>query len=85
MGDLNILNQEDFPRKENLTTYFLDLAAVIRSIVGNVSTMREMAWKIVASIPHQYTIPSSLSAIHTETAASKEGSAMQEERVRGMC
>ena len=34
MSDLKILNQDDFPEKEKLTTYFLDIAAAIRSMHG---------------------------------------------------
>ena len=55
MNDLKTLCKEDFPRKENLKTYFLDLAAAIRSLVGAFGTIREMAAKIVASVPRQYT------------------------------
>ena len=54
MNDLKILCKEDFPSKENLKTYFLDLAAAIRSLVGAFGTIREMAGKIVASVPRQY-------------------------------
>ena len=39
-----------------MTTYLLDIAAAIRSMVGHVSTIRGMAWKIVASVPRQFTI-----------------------------
>ena len=39
MNDLKTLCKEDFPRKENLKTYFLDLAAAIRSLVGAFCTI----------------------------------------------
>ena len=55
MNDLKTLCKEDFPRKENLKTYFLDLAAAIRSLVGAFVTIREMAAKIVGSVPRRYT------------------------------
>ena len=34
MNDLKILSVEEFPSRELLKTYFLDLAATIRSVVG---------------------------------------------------
>ena len=36
-----------------LTFYFLHLAASIRSIVGKVETIRDLAWKITSTIPAQ--------------------------------
>ena len=55
MDDLTILRVEEFPSRELLKTYFLDLAAAIRSLVGNINTIRDMAMKILKTIPQQYS------------------------------
>eukprot|EP00112_Aurelia_sp_Birch-Aquarium-sp1_P008791 Seg1979.1 transcript_id=Seg1979.1/GoldUCD/mRNA.D3Y31 product="hypothetical protein" protein_id=Seg1979.1/GoldUCD/D3Y31 len=44
----------DLPPPEKVQIYLLDLAAAIRSIVGQVATIRDLASKIMASIPKQY-------------------------------
>ena len=54
MSDLTIISFEDLPPPEKMQIYLLDLAAAIRSIVGKVTTIRALASKIMASIPHQY-------------------------------
>ena len=55
MDDLTILSVEEFPSRELLKTYFLDLAAAIRSLVGNINTIRDMAMEILKTIPQQYS------------------------------
>ena len=51
MNDLKILSVEEFPSRELLKTYFLDLAAAIRSLVGNINTIRDMTMEILKKIP----------------------------------
>jgi hypothetical protein len=41
MGDLLIVTKEDLPGRDKLSTYFLDVAAAVRSIVGKPETIRE--------------------------------------------
>ena len=55
MNDLKILSVEEFASRELLKTYFLDLAAAIRSLVGNINTNRDMAMEILKTIPQQYS------------------------------
>ena len=55
MNDLKILSVEEFPSREFLKTYFLDLAAAIRSLVGNINMIRDMAMEILKTIPQQYS------------------------------
>ena len=55
MSDLSIVSPDELPPAEILNTYFLDLAAAIRSLVGPTSTIRQMATSILASIPARYT------------------------------
>ena len=54
MSDLTILNTEDLPREQKLSTYFLDLAAVIRTQTKDCVTISQLTWKLVNSIPSQY-------------------------------
>ena len=56
MSDLAILNFEDLPPAERMQIYFLDLAAAIRCIVEKVTTIRDLATKIMTTIPKQYKI-----------------------------
>jgi hypothetical protein len=55
MDDLTILSVDDLPRRELLKTYFMDLAAAIRSLVGHMNTIRDMAMEILKTIPKQYS------------------------------
>ena len=55
LADLAVLTPDEMPPPSHLTFYFLDLAAAIRSIVGKVETIRDLAWKIISSIPAQFT------------------------------
>ena len=43
MAELVILNPEDLPPKEELSTYFLDLAAAIRSQLKDCETIKQLA------------------------------------------
>ena len=56
MSDLTILNFEDLPPAKRMQIYFLDLAAAIRCIVEKVTTIRDLATKIMTTIPKQYKI-----------------------------
>ena len=49
MEDLTILSVEELPSRELLHTYFLDLAAAIRCLVGHINTIRGMAFKLLKS------------------------------------
>ena len=54
MHDLTIVNHDELPPAHKLCTYFLDLAAEIRLQLKDCNTIRQLAWKIVKSIPQQY-------------------------------
>ena len=54
MAELVMLNLEDLPPKEELPTYFLDLTAAIRSQLKDCETIKQLAWRILSSIPKQY-------------------------------
>ena len=41
-------------RNSPLRTYFLDLAAAVRTIVGKPETVRELATRILVMVPRQY-------------------------------
>ena len=43
MSDLSVVTDEDLPGPDRLRTNFLDLAAVVRTIVGKPKTVRELA------------------------------------------
>ena len=56
MSDLEIVNVDALPTAEKLYTYYLDLAAVIRSLTGSTSTtIRDLAARILATVPSRYT------------------------------
>ena len=55
MTDLTIVNYDELPPASKMKTYLLDLAATIRTLTATGSTIREMANRIMASIPSQYT------------------------------
>ena len=40
MSDLSVVTDEDLPGPDRLRTYFLDLAAAVRTIVGKPETVR---------------------------------------------
>ena len=54
MSDLEIVSGEAMPSTTRLYTYVLDLAATIRSLVGTMSTIRDLAHRILAMVPSQY-------------------------------
>ena len=56
MSDLTILCFEDLPLPERMQIYLLDLTAVIRTIVGNLTTIRDLASKVMASVPKHFKI-----------------------------
>ena len=47
MNDLKILSVEEFPSRELLKTLSLDIAAAIRSLVGNINMIRDIAMEIL--------------------------------------
>ena len=55
MHDLQVVSQDELPPTAKLKTYLLDLAASIRSLVGTAGTIRELASRIMATVPSQYT------------------------------
>lgn len=54
-SDLSIVNHDALPPASTMRTYLIDLVAAIRSLVGTGSTIREMASRIMATVPSQYT------------------------------
>ena len=54
MSDLPVVTDEDLPGPDRLRTYFLDLAAAVRTIVEKPETVRELAARILVMIPRQY-------------------------------
>ena len=54
MSDLSVVTDEDLPGPDRLRTYFLDLAAAVRTIVGKPGTVRELAARILVMVPRQY-------------------------------
>ena len=54
MSDLSVVTDEDLPGPDRLKTYFLDLAAAVRTIVGKPETVRELAARILVMVPRQY-------------------------------
>ena len=54
MSDLSVVTDEDLPGPVRLRTYFLDLAAAVRTIVRKPETVRELAARILVMVPRQY-------------------------------
>ena len=54
MSDLSVVTDEDLPDPDRLRTYFLDLAAAVRTIVGKPETVKELAARILVMVPRQY-------------------------------
>ena len=54
MSDWTIVNPDDLPLPSKLYTYFLDLAASIRVHLKECEIIRQLAWKLLPSIPCQY-------------------------------
>jgi hypothetical protein len=55
MSDLLIVPKENLPGQDTLNTYFLDVPAAVRSIVGKPDTIRELAARILQMVPSQCT------------------------------
>ena len=55
MDDLQVIDEQDLPDADSLNTYFLDLAALIRSLLNDNKTIRQLTWKTLHSIPKQYS------------------------------
>eukprot|EP00794_Sanderia_malayensis_P020967 gene20967-biopygen15473 len=55
MSDLILVSEGDLPPNTRLYTYFLDLAAAIRAVVGTVNTIRDLASRVLAMVPSRYT------------------------------
>ena len=54
MSDLTILNTEDLPPEQELSTYFFDRAAAIRTKTKDCATISQLAWRLFNSVPSQY-------------------------------
>ena len=54
MSDLSVMTDEDLLSPDRLRTYFFDLAAAVRTIVGKPETVRELAARILVMVPRQY-------------------------------
>ena len=55
LSDLRIVNIQDLPPPNDLNTYFLDVIAVIRSSICINGSIRNFAWRMITSVPSQYT------------------------------
>ncbi len=55
MSDLTVVCFEDLPLQKSMHIYLLDLASAIRSIVGSINTIRDLASKILPSVLKQFT------------------------------
>ena len=51
---LVILNPVDLTPKEELSTYFLDLAAAMRSQLKDCETIKQLAWRILSFVANQF-------------------------------
>ena len=51
MSDLSVVTDEDLPGPNRLRTYFLDLAAAVRTIVGKPETVSELAARFLMMVP----------------------------------
>ena len=56
MSDLTILRFENLPPPDMMQIYLLDLTAVIRTIVGNLTTIRDLPSKVMASVSKHFKI-----------------------------
>ena len=54
VSDLSVVTDEDLPVPDRLRTYFLDLAAAVRTIVGKPETVIELVARILVMVPRQY-------------------------------
>ena len=72
MSDLSVVTYEDLPGPDRLRTYFLDLAAAVRTIVGKPETVRELAARILVMVPCQYKDIYIACDIYEKTALKEE-------------
>ena len=56
LKDLGLIDIKQLLGKEILHTYFLDVIALMRVLPRNSETVREFAWRILKSMPQQYSI-----------------------------
>eukprot|EP00112_Aurelia_sp_Birch-Aquarium-sp1_P017476 Seg4056.1 transcript_id=Seg4056.1/GoldUCD/mRNA.D3Y31 product="hypothetical protein" protein_id=Seg4056.1/GoldUCD/D3Y31 len=54
MNDLHVVTKDNLPGPDKLNTYFLDVAAAVRSIIGKPDTIRELAMRILDTVPSQW-------------------------------
>ena len=54
MSDLKELNYDDLPDAIDMNCYFMDLPAAVRTIMRNIGTIRDLAARVMATIPEQY-------------------------------
>ena len=73
MNDLTILNTEDLPLEQELSTCFLDLAAAVRTQAKDCVTINQFAWRVINSVPSQYCPIFSLCVVPIFKIASKVG------------
>ena len=55
MDDLQVIDKQGLPDADSLNIYFLDLAALIGSLLNDCKTIRQLTWKILHRIPKQYS------------------------------
>ena len=53
MAELVVLNPEYLPPKEELSTYLFDEAAAIRLQLKKCEMIKQLAWRILSSVPKQ--------------------------------
>ena len=53
MAELVVLNPEYLPPKEELSTYLFDEATAIRLQLKNCEMIKQLAWRILSSVPKQ--------------------------------
>ena len=79
MSDLSVVTDEDLPGPDRLRTYFRDLAAAVRTIVGKPETVRELAARILVMVPRQYKDIISLVTLMKKTALKGENERPEEQ------
>ena len=75
---LSVVMDKDLPGPDRLRTYFLDLAAAVRTIVGKPETVRELVARILVMVPHQYK-DISLVTLMKKTASKGENKRPEEQ------
>ena len=54
MYDLSIVEENKLPAKSVMSTYFLDLAACVRTMLKYCVTIQDLAWRIFNTINNQF-------------------------------